>query len=420
MSELTLTLRQPAQIGDRAREDFVLSTMEYVPGTVVRGAFAGAWLARNGVSAPGTPGRAEFLRLFEGGVRFGPLLRPGTEFLPLSVVTHKYPELDGCAEVEYDRALTGDAPLRCPDCDSPFEQVKGLRGTRPLVRRRTSVGVGEAGVARRGVLFTRETLEAGQEFRGSLVAGDPALLGVLAGLGPVRIGGRRTTHGLAAVGIRDADGSLLPTAQRREDGKLVIRLRSLGIFTDPCGRPRSAPDPAELAEVLGTPARVEHGWARWQQAGGWHVASGLPKPAELAVAAGSTYVISTERTVSDAVLNDLGRRGLGLRRHEGFGDLAPPPVLKPGRKARDQQARELRRLLDAVAPLRGMPVQFARQWPPLLAAMTAHAGGDADATGRLRRVAQSLPDPAIGAALRRFLDFSPQDAAYVAGELARP
>jgi hypothetical protein len=44
----------------------------------VRGAFAASWLARNGVSAPRTPERAEFLRLFEGGVRFGPLLRPGT------------------------------------------------------------------------------------------------------------------------------------------------------------------------------------------------------------------------------------------------------------------------------------------------------------------------------------------------------
>ncbi len=49
VSELTLTLSQPAQLGDRARKDFVLSTMEHVPGSVVRGAFAAAWLARHGV-----------------------------------------------------------------------------------------------------------------------------------------------------------------------------------------------------------------------------------------------------------------------------------------------------------------------------------------------------------------------------------
>jgi CRISPR-associated protein Csx10 len=420
MSELVLTLRQPAQIGDRAREDFVLSTLEHVPGTVVRGAFAGSWLARNGVSAPGTPKRAEFLRLFEGEVRFGPLLGPGTEFLPLSVVTHKYPELDSCADVEYDRALTGEATLRCPDCGSPLDQVKVLSGDRPPVRRRTSVSIGESGVARRGVLFTRETLEAGQEFRGSLVADDPALLAVLAGLGPVRVGGRRTTHGLADVSIRDqANGRSLPTAQRRDDRTLVIRLRSPGIFTDPQGRPSRDPDPSELTEVLATPSHVAQRWTRWQQVGGWHVASGLPKPAELAVVAGSTYLVWTEQTVSDAVLDRLSRRGLGLRRHEGFGDLAPPAVLKPGRRAREQEARRRRDLTDPVAPLRGVRVRFPQYWPPLLAAMTAHAGGDPDATRRLRTIAEKPPDPAIGAALLKFLGFSPPDAAYVAGELAR-
>jgi hypothetical protein len=65
---------------------------------------------------------------------------------------------------------------------------------------------------------------------------------------------------------------------------LVLRLRSPGIFTDPQGRPSRDPDPSELTEVLGTPARVVRRWTRWQQAGGWHIASGLPKPSELAVA----------------------------------------------------------------------------------------------------------------------------------------
>ncbi len=78
MSELTLTLAQPAQLGDRARKNFVLSTMEHVPGSVVRGAFAAAWLARHGASRPGTAQRKEFLDLFEGGVRFGALRSPGT------------------------------------------------------------------------------------------------------------------------------------------------------------------------------------------------------------------------------------------------------------------------------------------------------------------------------------------------------
>jgi hypothetical protein len=273
-------------------------------------------------------------------------------------------------------------------------------------------------VARRGVLFTRETLQAGQEVCGTLVTADPALAGVLAGLGPIRVGGRRTTHGLAEVSIRD-EPDKPPLAQRLGEQTLVVRLRSPGIFTDLYGRPSQDPDPAELSEVLRVPARVVRRWTRWQQAGGWHVASGLPKPAEVAVVAGSTYIISAERAVADAALDELGRRGLGLRRHEGFGDLAPPPALQLGRHAREQETRRRRALMDKVAPLRGLPVQFPRTWPGLLAVMAAHAGGDLDATGRLRRIADTPPDPAAGAALRAFLEFSPQDAAYVAEELAR-
>jgi CRISPR-associated protein Csx10 len=87
VSELVLKLRQPAQVGDRSREDFVLSTMKYLPGSVVRGAFAAAWLARNGVSGKGTSQRQEFLRIFEGGVRFGALLPRGAEDPSLSVVS---------------------------------------------------------------------------------------------------------------------------------------------------------------------------------------------------------------------------------------------------------------------------------------------------------------------------------------------
>jgi CRISPR-associated protein Csx10 len=167
VNELTLTLSQPAQFGDRARKNFVLSTMEHVPGAVVRGAFAAAWLARYGPSNPGTPEREQFLDLFEGGVRFGPLLRDGTEFMSLAVAGHKYDPTDTCAIVDYDRALTDeDPPDYCPDCGSPIEQRRGLHGDRPAQVRRTSVAIGESGTAIPGQLFTRELLRAGQAFRG--------------------------------------------------------------------------------------------------------------------------------------------------------------------------------------------------------------------------------------------------------------
>jgi CRISPR-associated protein Csx10 len=422
MSELTLTLSQPAQLGDRARKDYVLSTLEYVPGSVVRGAFAAAWLARNGASQPGTPRRAEFLGLFEGGVRFGALLREGTEllregteFMSLAVVGHKYDPTDACGYADYDRAMGDEPPPYCPDCGSPLEQLKGLHGARPDLGRRTSTAIGEAGVAVDRALFTRETLKAGQAFRGTIVAGED-LRAILAGLGPVRIGGRRTTHGLAQVSIRD--GGPPPTAQRRPDGMLVVRLRSPGIFTDACGRPARHPSAEELEDALGVPARVVKSWTRWEQAGGWHAASGLPKPQELAVCAGSTFLIHPERAVDDSALANLGARGLGLRRHEGFGDLAPPPALRPGRIARDAEARRIRELTDSAAPLRRIQTR-PRAWQKMLELMTAHAAGDTGATEALRRLGSGHPDADVHAAMDFFLGLPPQDAARVSEVLGR-
>jgi CRISPR-associated protein Csx10 len=416
VSELTLTLSQPAQLGDRARKDYVLSTLEHVPGSVVRGAFAAAWLARNGVSKPGTPQRKEFLGLFEGGVRFGSLLRDDTEFMSLAVVGHKYDPTDACGDIDYDRAMGDDPPQHCPDCGSPLEQRRGLHGTRPAPTRRTSVAIGESGTAVSGQLFTRETLQAGQAFRGTIVVGED-LRAILGDLGPVRIGGRRTTHGLAQVGIRD--GAAPPTAERRpKDDLLIVRLRSPGIFTDQYGRPATHPSAAEFEDVLGVPARVVKSWTRWEQAGGWHVASGLPKPQELAVSAGSTFLIRPERTVDDSALANLGARGLGLRRHEGFGDLAPPPKLRPGRIAREAATGELQKLTDKVAPLTRIKVR-PQAWQAMLALMTVHAAGDTGATGRLRRLGASHPDADFRAAMDFFLGLPLRDAARVPEVLGR-
>jgi CRISPR-associated protein Csx10 len=415
MSELTLTLRQPAQIGDKARSDFVLGTQDHLPGSVVRGAFAAAWIAAHGQPSRSSPRRQEFLRLFEGGVRFGPLFA-GTEVTPLSVVSHKYGDGQDCQVVEYDRAVHDDVPQWCPDCGSPVEHRRGLRGGPVRLRRRTSVAIAPSGVTRRGQIVTRDTLETGQAFRGTLLTSDPALLGVLAGLGPVRVGGRRTTHGTAEVSIRDSGPP--PTAQRRDDGRLIIRLRSPGIFTDEQGRPSRDPDPGELNEVLGGPVHVTRRWTRWQNVGGWHLASGLPKPVELAVAAGSTYLLESEHPVPGEALAALGARGLGLRRHEGFGDLAPPPQLRPGRRERDAEAARLRRLVDSVAALRGAAVTHPQLWPALAAALAGYAAGEQSAAQSLRRLAEQSEDRYITAAVTTYLGLPAPDAAYVARELS--
>jgi CRISPR-associated protein Csx10 len=409
VTRLTVTLRQRAQVSDRARSDFVLGTLTHLPGAVVRGAFAARWLSvHGGPSEPGTPPRALFENLFEGGVRFGPLFS-GAPPQPLSLLVHKYPHTTRCPHVAIDRAAGEqiEPETVCPTCDSPWQPAKGaVAGPAPL--RRTHVTIGPTQVAVRGGLVSRETLPVGASFTGTLVARSPDLIDALAGLGPIQVGGRRTTHGLAEAVFDNATG--LPAPTRLPDGWLVMTLRSPGVFVDDLGRPSIDPNPGELSRVLGLPVRVGRRWARWVSVGGWHAASGLPKPVELAVAAGSTYVLEPSGPVADTALAALAARGLGLRRHEGFGEIGGAATVPPGRLAHEARQQEIAAKAATVAGLRGL--QTRRVWPQLVQRLRAAAGGDIQAGQWLRRAAQQWT-PWQRQALEVFLTFEAKDAADV-------
>lgn len=415
MSLLRLTLRQPAQIGDRVRNDAVLTTLRHIPGAVIRGALAAAWISRHGAPEPGTRGRAQFLELFEGGVRYGPLFA-GEPVPSLAVLTHKYPPTPECDHVDLDEVEHPDPPGQCAQCDSPWKQETSLRRDDSIVvRRRTSVVMTSAGVAQRGGLFFRDRLAERRDdgtplaLEGHLVTDDPSAAEALAALERVRIGGRRTTHGLAEVTI-DLD-TAPPPPERTPDGQIVLRLRSPAVFVDEQGRPTAEPKSHHLEPFLGTGAEVTRSWYRWVHIGGWHAASGLPKPTEVAVAAGSTYLVRPAGPVSDDALRELAAKGLGLRRHEGFGDIGPTATVRPGRVGLEAERGRVR----AVAAVRGLSTR-PQAWQRIVELLAAHADGDATAGTQLTQLADKFPDAVVRAAMRRLLTYTPDDTRAVLQE----
>lgn len=379
---LTVSLQQRTLLGGLPRSDQRNAAVDHIPGAVVRGAFAAAWIRAYGVAVPGSPHRDEFVELFEGGVRFGPLYATGRP-MPLSVVQHKYPATEDCLYDEVDRALVdlvvdssvGDT---CSTCQSPLDPARGLRREdRPRMVDRVGLRIHPSGVAAHGHLFTQEELVPA-DFTGEII-GDPALLARLDGLTTLRIGGNLSTHGSARALVREGDeGDVRDRVQLLDENTAVLRLASPAVLVDDLGRPAPGSLAAELTRVLGTRCTIENSWWRWDTVGGWHAASELPKPTDSVVVAGSTWLVRSDATPFDPQrVRHLGLRGVGVRRHEGFGHLMGPVPVRT-----EPEAKATARAVDVLAGVN------EAIWSDVI---RPAAGGDAEQVARLRSVAPRMP-----------------------------
>jgi CRISPR-associated protein Csx10 len=357
---VTVTARQRLALGTGSEVSYFTGTHSFVPGSVLRGALAAAWIAEHG---PPPDRAAAFGALFDGPVRYGPMYVPGTVMVPISARLCKYPRDDRCRAQAVDAAF--EAAEKCPACGGPLEAGKGqviLPGAMAIERiTRTSIDPVTAKAAD-GELYANGALPAGTTLTGYIYGRDAWLERPR----QLRLGGRRTVGGSAdyqAVplgpgeqdnmpnewpGLAAGNGSAqsaaspAPPASPGED-RLVVRLASPAVFTDAAGRPRLEPDP--LLDLDGVV--VERRWIRPVTWSGWHAASHLPKPDEVCAAAGSTYQL----TGPPATLRDLAarlpREGAGLRRAEGFGEVRiarhpwrPPAPAQQAPAAADTQVRE--------------------------------------------------------------------------------
>jgi CRISPR-associated protein Csx10 len=330
---VSVTAKQRLALGVGSEVSYFTGSHLFVPGSVLRGALAAAWIAEHGPPVAGSSNGARFRDLFDGRIRYGPLHVPGSTLVPLSVRLCKYPKNEACTRQPADAAFgaTGD----CPACGGPMEPGKGQVTLPPGVAQdritRTSIDPKTA-TAKDGELYAHGALPAATQLSGFIHGRDPWLEASR----KLRLGGRRTVGGAveytAMPGAPDRDA-----APWNGTGPLVIRLSSPGIFVDAAGRPSLAPDPD--LDLDG--AKVARAWARPVTWSGWHAASGLPKPEELCAVPGSTYQLDGPPPLLRGLAERLARDGAGLRRIEGFGAIQvavrpwqpPPPPPESGIRA---------------------------------------------------------------------------------------
>jgi CRISPR-associated protein Csx10 len=326
MPEVIAIARQGLAIGGPAEVGFDKTTLPYVPGSTLRGALASAWIAEHGIPAAGSRHRDDFIRLFERDVRYGPLFQDGTTVVPLSAAWCKYPSTPACAGWSADAAVDGNA-WTCPHCGHGTDTGKGeVAGVR--MRRILRTELDDDGRPIEGRLYARHELDSGATYRGHLTGTHPWLQQPR----EICLGGRTSTRGLAQVQLAPEPGEpaarVIP-ASAAADGALVVRLTSPAVIVDGAGRPAFDPVPAIL-QVLEMPASAVENrrcWVRPVRVGGWHAASGLPKPTELALEMGSVVSLRFRDQPSPESLRRLATEGIGLRRIEGFGSVQvnPPP-----------------------------------------------------------------------------------------------
>jgi CRISPR-associated protein Csx10 len=344
MLEITARVQQPMSIGTTAA-DMRRSTQRFVPGSAVRGAYAARWLTEHGDYQTSPSLRRRFIDLFERpDIRFGPLFAADGQPVSLATRLHKYGPTEGCQRTTWNAAVEPAIAriVRCPDCQQTLEPSRGdVDGVATSDRIRVALSDDET--AQHGMLYSRESIDVGTTLLGYIHGDDPWLAAVTR----LRLGGKRSTSGAVTLTVRIVD--TLPVPTLLDDGRTVIVwLASPGVFVDTMGRPSDCPSEEELSCLLGVHADIEATWVRRVRVGGWHIASGLPKPVEIAVQAGSTYRIRCTETVSDEGLQRLADVGLGLRRNEGFGwvgplpDGTPPPLQQPGRATTDRRGTRAR------------------------------------------------------------------------------
>lgn len=365
---LTLQLRAPLALHQTRAGVQYVNTLDYIPGTALRGALAEAYLAEHG--SPDDTFRALFL---SEQVQYGDLWPSvegkGTTLLPATARACKRHGLkhgESFRDALLDVWANSDDRRKCPECGEPLDRVSGYlcsleppESLAPRSRLRVNTAIERStGTVAREMLFTQHTLIGQRKaqgkfelvlFRGTVRLADSSLKEPLETLlkAPLFLGSGRS-RGLGEVEVKTwaeaPAGEPLEERWRkfnetvqRAGGDPDVRYFSLTLLSHLALRDNL------LRPVLGEITPQHFGlpdtasWVRYPDSDrpvlflsavtipGWNAALGMPKPDTVALARGSVLLGQCDANQEQDVLNQLARieaEGVGERRNEGFGRVA--------------------------------------------------------------------------------------------------
>lgn len=324
---LRLRVLEPAVFPDRPGGGNSASTLEFVPGTALRGALAQRFLRR--VGSPDDT----FNTLFEGGLRFldGRIVHDDVRSTP---VPASFRKCKNCGLAQRKDLVGPDqARTACVGCGGSFTAVRGwwtggseFPAVRTVFRGKTAMN---NGTAEEGSLRFAAALDCGQVFEARIV-GPGGRIDQLLNLLDLGCGTRLRMGAAASVGGRfEVDGKIervhptLPT-EIHADGLVAVDLVSRAVLVDPFLRAVTLPEPP-AGWRLADRGRQPWAYTALDEVHGWNAGQQLPKPVDLAVTAGSVVVLERDTGDVAASVDSLQAwldHGIGLRRSEGFGEVS--------------------------------------------------------------------------------------------------
>ncbi len=380
--QVILNAMEPVIIARRMEAGNQYETQPSIPGSALIGGLARLAQRRCEMHDRNSPSYARFLDVFRrGAVRF-PFLYPAIRSTrapdrlvpaipaPQDLLTCKAfpgfkrrrmddrhgvwsPGIDGSAVPEQCpvcRRLGADVPLEVMDGFQPvFQQTDSALPDTVDLRRRSEMHLRldpSTGRAAEGDLYTYVALAAGGFFAGELVCRseqDWADLLLLLGCDPnageaaveVRVG-KATTRGYGRALLHLARisndkphlwyAAALASRVQSADQPITLLLLTDTIMVDTWGRFHQTIDAAALSDLLGFRATIDWVSVSSRVVDGFYGHTGLPRWRDVALSAGSAVTL---RIVDDADgaavrsrLSALETEGVGLRRQEGFGQVA--------------------------------------------------------------------------------------------------
>ena len=327
--KLTLTLHEPTFCGQIPAVSNELVSLQYIPSTALRGAFAAALSAE---------GRAHELDAWfsASGPHWSPALpihQSGQKVIPTPLcflqekkdkplhgryftwnVLHGTPPLTG-EEIRFQWTRLNSKWLRL----NAVETVEDLHD----VRTRSSMHVGlhyGRQAHRDQALFSREEICPGQQFVAYLTNNR------MAEQLPTQLFlGKRRSAGNGNITVEISEVSS-PWPINPVNHVANVQLMSDAIVPDPaCGAFSRGLSASDWSRILGVRVEVPQAASTSRIILGWSGTTGLSRDRVIAISAGSVFKLTSADPALESAVHRLAAKGLGTRRHEGFGIIAVNP-----------------------------------------------------------------------------------------------